>query len=583
MGTGDGQEAQIAAAALAVALCALAIAITQLCGQMLATADGYRRCQPSVMGAWAKYTKLRWKWSQMRFETLYTTPEIFLVEYIERITRFEPAFAKGAEAASLHQLNWVGDDGGLTHIWRPHHMLQSGPYRNVTCLDGELVNQGWCERWDLDPSLELACWLPFLRSIRKNEDELINRRYPVYGLRKDLPRRAACRMVQRSWDFMAPELVRPLAGTNIGDIAIIVQRLGMKWQTFKAEIGEMRAEGDGHIIYSTFVRSLGTILHYAHEPTRSFDITTQSCEGLQRELEMIHAKGADMMRFGLIPTHNMKIEYMAVGTIQEVLATLDNLDPSGTASKKVRDNRQFEPTATHGVSDLIPMVTPLLKLKGSTKIRLPVPMEHPVGLMALKEGFVVFRYRLEKNFTNMFEGSSRASWILETYDSLRGDHEMWEEGVDIGSLNRDHWHEFSWKVHDVCQEATDYFRDLGSDEKNNIDYGDLIASHIKYAVKFWDQAHGNIQRGDGRDHHGLTDWLAEGMHMYWDFLPDIVSDMKRKTNASESSIREAWIMLIFRAFCWSRCHYLGPPHARYPDSTRLSSRYWDSKLPVYLG
>ena len=576
MGTGDAQDTQIAAAALAIALCALAIAITQLCGQMLATADGYRRCQPSVMGAWAQYTRLRWKWSQMRFETLYTTPEIFLIECI---SRFEPALSLGDEDASLPQLQWIGDDGESTHGKRAYYGLRSRPYRNVACLNGELVSQGS----DLDPSPELACWLPFLKSIRNNEDEFIDRRYPVYGLCEDLPRRAACRAVQRSWDFMAPELVRPLAGTNIGDIAIIVQRLGMKWQTFKPEVGEMRAEGDGHIIYSTFVRSLGTILHYAHEPTRSFVLTTQGCEGLRRELEMIHAKEADMMRFGLIPTHNMKNEYLPVGTIQELLATLDDLDASGTASKKVRDNRQFEPTATYGVCDLIPMVMPLLSEKGSPKIRLPVPMEHPIGLTTVKEGFVVFRHRLEQNFTCMFGGSSRASWILETYDSLQADYDMWETGIDIASLSRSDWFKFFEKVHDVCHEIDDYFRDLGSDEKEHIDYGDLVASHIKYAVKFWDQAHGRIRRGEERDHHGLTDWLAEGMHLYWDLLPDIVNDMRRKTNASESTIREAWIMLMFRAFCWSRCHYLGPSHARYPDSTRLSSRYWDSKLPVYLG
>jgi hypothetical protein len=66
----------VAVTALVVALVALITTIGQLLQQYFATADGYRRCQRSVMGDWAQRTRLRWRWSQFRFETLYTTPEI---------------------------------------------------------------------------------------------------------------------------------------------------------------------------------------------------------------------------------------------------------------------------------------------------------------------------------------------------------------------------------------------------------------------------------------------------------------------------------------------------------------------------
>lgn len=67
--------------ALIISLCALVLTLGQLLGQYFATADDYRRCQPSVMGLWAKRTRLRWRWSQFRFETLFTTPEIGLTLY----------------------------------------------------------------------------------------------------------------------------------------------------------------------------------------------------------------------------------------------------------------------------------------------------------------------------------------------------------------------------------------------------------------------------------------------------------------------------------------------------------------------
>jgi hypothetical protein len=66
----------VAVAALIIALIALITAIGQLLQVYLGTADGYRRCQSSVMGNWAKRTRLRWRWGQIRFETLYTTPEL---------------------------------------------------------------------------------------------------------------------------------------------------------------------------------------------------------------------------------------------------------------------------------------------------------------------------------------------------------------------------------------------------------------------------------------------------------------------------------------------------------------------------
>ncbi|KAG9241993.1 hypothetical protein BJ878DRAFT_195333 [Calycina marina] len=37
----------------------------QLLQQCFATADGYRRCQRSVMGEWSSKTRLRWRWREL--------------------------------------------------------------------------------------------------------------------------------------------------------------------------------------------------------------------------------------------------------------------------------------------------------------------------------------------------------------------------------------------------------------------------------------------------------------------------------------------------------------------------------------
>ncbi|KAL8692928.1 MAG: hypothetical protein Q9224_003862, partial [Gallowayella concinna] len=487
------------------------------------------------MGAWAQHTRLRWKWSEMRFETLFETPEIFLLAYKPSIeSTLKPVVTQ-------KELNWVGSFPGATEYPMSGPVGIDSYYGSIDGLDPKLVDQSL----GTGSHHEMACWLPFLHSIRENENQLHrSKTYQVATYNHTL-RRPACRAIQRSWDFMAPDLVKPLAMTYVGDIAIIVQRLGMTWQAFRPEEGEMRAEGNGHIIYSTLVRSIGPILHYAHGSIRAVPLDKWGINPngvVPDEVLLIPTGEADMMRFGILPCYEelMGCKHYAMGTINEVRATLDILDPSGSASKKVRDNRQFESTATFGFSDLIYMAAPMLRLKGNSKIRLPVPTEHCTGLTSNKEGFVVFRERLGQHVVGgELEVSEHVLWVLESYDALESVYPWWENGFEVNIRVTPECLVFIEQVSDLWDRTTNYFFQLQMSPKSSLRYADLVACHIKHAVNFWHEGYGRIQRGEGRDHHGLRGWLAEGMHMYWDYLPKIVNDMTHKSDASESLIREA--------------------------------------------
>lgn len=76
---GLSQSDRLSLLALIVAIIALIISSWQLAQQLFATAtDGKRFCQGSIMGIWARKTRLSWRWSQIRFEAKYTTPDITL-------------------------------------------------------------------------------------------------------------------------------------------------------------------------------------------------------------------------------------------------------------------------------------------------------------------------------------------------------------------------------------------------------------------------------------------------------------------------------------------------------------------------
>ena len=447
-------------------------------------------------------------------------------------------------------------------------------------------------------STELACWLAFLASLHRNEWEL--QRYGCYS--RDLPYESpgvqkqlvgpAVRFREMSWDFMPPDIVRPLAITTVSDIAIMVRRLGMSWVVFNPEEGIMRAEGKGHGISSTFVRSMGVILQYiriAGSATHLPKLLPSFVRELSKSELYVPTREADMMGFGILPGHDrLAIPSLKIGTSDEVFASMDILDSTRKASRKLRDIRnllvgKWDAHATYGFSDLISLATPMIRRRHSTIIRVPMPAEHSSSLLSHKEGFVVFHNRL-KEYLRASEKTSlmQAHWVLEQYEHLQVQYSEWENGARTHEEVNDCNLNFLEEVHGLWNAATDYFVRLH--ETHQLRYFDLMAVHVSHAVNYWGDAWGQVKQGKLRDNYGLRFLEAEGTHLYFDYLPRIVSDMKeRGFDGPEEIVHEAWFTLIFRAFCWWRCHSLHPGEDQSYKGMTIRSRYWDSKLPVYIG
>ena len=359
-------------AALVVALVALVISLGQVLGQYFATADGYRRCQASVMGPWARKTRLRWRWSQFRFETLFTAPEIILSD------RWSPSY----DAINILD---------RTTSAMKNHPALLGIQTTTECS-------------------EMVCWIPFLHSLYRNEMALSTLGcYQIANLKLVTP---AVKLRERSWDFMSPEIVRPLAASNISDIGAIARRLGMVWTDFRPEEGIMRAEGNGHILSSTSFRSIGMVLQYMNVGKSYYNwqlSRTSSPANLY-----VPTQEADMLGFGILAgCEALSIPPFKIGTIGDVYASMNLLDRSHKASQKIKDVRGIEPNCTFGFSDLIPLAAPMMRLRGSTVIRLPIPTEYWGGLTLHIEGFVVFHNRLT-DYVRVRDGlvSDRIKWVL---------------------------------------------------------------------------------------------------------------------------------------------------------------------------
>lgn len=381
-------------AALAVALVALIVALGQILGQYFATAEGYRRCQPSVMGPWARKTRMQWRWSQFRFETFFTTPELVLRDYA---------------------LRDIGFYGNTSSPGRNDSVFILPPKPGSHCSPPSPMD----ELLDMTECNEMVCWIPFLKSLYQNEKELSTQR--CYYRSDDTSQLAKPGVIfrERSWDFMSPEIVRPFAVTNISDIGVMARRLGMTWTDFRPEDGIMRAEGNGHVLSSTLVRSIGMILQYmdVRPPDSAITLSRpsfQSNRTLHQSNLYIPTREVDKLGFGILPGYKaLSIPNFKIGTINEVFAAMNSLDNSHQASKTIKDVRGIEPTCTFGFSDLIPLAAPMMRARGSTVIGLPIPTEHHVGLTCHKEGFVVFYNRLKEYIAGKNGAASdRINWVL---------------------------------------------------------------------------------------------------------------------------------------------------------------------------
>lgn len=243
--------------ALIVAVVALIVSGWQLAQQLFATAtDGKRFCQASVMGVWARKTRLSWRWSQIRFETKYTTPEIQISSNLPT-DAFVRAYQRTSIWYRVPVVNWLAEVSlGPFSDWnyffevttdKEHAPLE---LRRTRSPGSRLVTTSSAERWSLrllnwwDGSYRLdnpdvVSWPKLVERMYINQVLAVRKldRYEGNGAVSNFTTkqletgeaspgvvapcpdattmerrmgevRALIRLVERSWDLVPPDVVR---------------------------------------------------------------------------------------------------------------------------------------------------------------------------------------------------------------------------------------------------------------------------------------------------------------------------------------------------------------------------------------
>ncbi|KAK7897697.1 hypothetical protein LTR67_004327 [Exophiala xenobiotica] len=564
----------VAAIALVVSLVALIVALLQVLQQYTATADGFRRCQASVMGDWAALTQRRFRMSELRFETVFAVPVIFL----KNSTR---------ETAPFHGRPTITIDGTAESIGQTFmsHAVAAGPLSSKpapgettaseTAPPGSVrrsLSRLWKAKNQINPfskwksgfgamsiDNDLVSWNHLLTTLQFSERTFANHINAEF--KPDLE--PAIQISNRSWDFVPPEVVRPYAVTTAGDIAIIVQRLGMSWKDFNPREGLLRAEGNNCLITSTLVRSLGILISFSADNHLIDD------HEIHKNI-YVPSWRASMLGFGLVPQSVLSPDLyhgrhphsaFPVGDS----ALFDYYLKSYCLLSIPEDTRPelLRPQALSVASEFVALVTPVLRMRSSriTRILRPAPnignevYSSQTCLEAFRKRLVDFQSSLNPTQDALIPVYRD---VLKKCDEILL-HSDWDkvwkapEGIEFNGASQ----RILDIIHDACDWATERLITCPH-------FAALLRSHLLelFALR------------DGNPDILLTSDQDEVlMDLYFNKVLPKIQDPK----SFGKLITADWVLMVFRGLCWYNLHRF--KHKFAP----VDEQYFESKQPIYIG
>ena len=343
-------------------------------------------------------------------------------------------------------------------------------------------------------------------------------------------------------------------------LAVLAHLLGLKWEEFDPGNGKYRASGN-----SQFLTSFDTSSHTL--PCVEYTVSPfgfPNFSGLNNPNLTLPTSAAIQFLFGYIPPFPpLSLPGYEIGSIWAVYETADKLDPKGDTSEKIKGTRHFMPVHMLGFSDIISLTAPWFRIHGCAISRLASPAEYSGGLTRNQEGFRVFRLNLEKCLKQSNEENTKKyiwrKWVLERYNELLSDFPAeWECEQLSDSVNSEEHLHFLDRCQDTWEACTAYLKPNQTDTVQfgaspGFTYLDLVSAQIKHSVSYWGDAWAKVKKAKDKP----TDWITKGAHLYWEYLPKVIATLKVKNkNIDEHNVREAWAVMMLRAFCWWRCHFV---------------------------
>ena len=425
---------------------------------------------------------------------------------------------------------------------------------------------------------EIASWILLLASVSRSTDESLTRLSRQIKTVEHILIVASLKSVERSWDFMPPDVSRPMALTTIHCISVIAVRLGMAWTDVRPTEGVMTAEGNGFTLTSSLVRGVGLVLSFASEGHPLHAGSLSKRPNLPSEASvyrLVPTLYADRLAFGIITTET-RWKNCPFGSRSEILQTLYEIDRTGTLLNKLLDFQQTLGDRFPGLSDLICMTCVPIRIRESTMMCIPQPVRDALGTINSVSGSVTFQRCLQEWVTLQGAYASQQSkQILGLLSKLankwynRRTHNREEPAV-----------EYLDAIHDILdnmREWLDAFRQISED--NDDLYHITIMAHFDVAVGFAQRGRENPHEAQQNARRVARSYASEMRNFFRDDFAEFVNLFRDFDSMSRETVIDIWLTLVCRGICWARLHWMlmGSTFSAIP------SRYYNSQLPVYIG
>ena len=671
----------VADVALVVSLIALVVALGQISQQFLGTAEGYRRCKAEVIGAWAARTHRKWHWYEFRYETKYTVPEIDLLtpqQYYDAFQRFQrrkkgpyllnsssKKFAAEEIYYTLHprksDQSGLDSDNELLVSWIPFLRKLHDIYKQY---QGRKLGEPCCAR----PDRALRGERFYNRFQQQTHRFATNVHHKVHQLTQSQkgrensmtsldPKFANTQLTteeqefearsidgendhltsvvityrELSWDFMPPDVVRPLARTHLGPLVVMSMRLGMAWQELNPRDGSIRASGNGYSLNATLIRGLGAVVQFAPDL------------GTCRSNEIIPTKAADKMMCGILPgcaelgirDYPLIGDNRRVSNVSDLLTDLhvprdaitDMSNPDLSKRQAWWEHNIRRPPFNDGVALLCPFM-PLGQEQDPQGTAISFAIQFP-GWLGMEPCSTFFFYEARMIFLSEITKRVKSSptpeacrikfrYVQQKLGLLERDFPNYFWGHYLGLAEkpcpRAHAREQVKTRKDliyVCREifdgTTSYFREIHNGRPNRppLAYKQLVGAHISFGKRaaFWvrdDQgypAKGSLYRDKFGEWPRPEDvdpekWnvvvgaktVADVAWAYvdrkWDFIAELrgrvgETGIKDVLPYTDEEIEEMWWMLVLRGLCWALPIRVDIPAEPVPSS------YYGNRMPIW--
>ncbi|KAL9110320.1 MAG: hypothetical protein Q9227_005051 [Pyrenula ochraceoflavens] len=644
----------VAIVSLVIALVAFILALIQATQTTIGTADGLRKCKPSVMGPFGRLTRLRPVWWELRMETRYTTPEIVLETWnydspeeirrrIQKLGMAQPLVREPTLTQSLENI--------VRNLRKPMVPIPESPPKEaldtLTSLD---AHNRWHWKWfrrqnarseaddespyrlseketsklrtserrikrahDVTEELvhagkdkdyidqgNLVEWYTFLRELHRLHTqewpgecscEPRDRKEDWNKIQISRPQRTMVMLFlrERSWDFVPPDVVRPLASIRINTLIILVTRLGMEWRGLSLASSHLEnalsADGNGYVVGSTSIRGLGTVVRFGN--------TGKTSQPTAR----IPSTAADKMLFGILPgcqTPGRKPlcdEYRLIGDdrkayFRQVFEDLRVSDSTieDFCGPELREKHAFRERIfiRCAVNDTLILLCPFLPLEKSPST--DIAFYAWAGQNRMSSMVMWETRRPLLTLLSARPKTGEMHYVHSALEYLQGEEGYKYDYYHVGPTAR-------WSIMNTTQEpgvarpdakavqhfveklrryfdhTTTYFDNLQgpplsetekTDIQSQLTYTDLVGAHAELrweAGIFVREARRFLHWGED------SDWVrpSPGFPEAWDTtyvtvekIPELCEDLRKKgCTLSNEKMEEAWWMLQLRGIVWT--------------------------------